>query len=540
MNRSTTVYIFCFLFAFQFIIEARNYRVSQIPNGSKFSCNTCHTSGGGTPRNDFGKLIQKSFLVQEGSQFNTKWGPLLASLDADNDGVTNGQELQDPYGIWTEGTAAPGDETMVTSAGLSATSPLSSLTVNFSSMNPHIGQTLYLRVFDKTDMKEVGRTSVTITESFSVSLDAILIGHNYNIDFFADQNGNGYDFPTSDHSWRIELNNAQSSDVLDFAHNTNFTDIKWPNLLTINFTGMTPHVDQLLEIRVEDDLTSKEIGRKRIEFIPSASFIVEFPGIEIGREYKIEMYADFNKNGVYDEPPVDHAWEVKFENTLGDFSVDFSHNTDFKDIGWKYLYTLNFVDLSPHIGQLLEMRVVRNDNSEEVNRTSVIVPGAQFSLRIPQIEIGHDYNVEFYADHNGNGIYDAPSTDHAWRISFNSNTGNFVQNFLHNANFTDINWSNITGVEEETITPNSFALNQNYPNPFNPTTTITFNLDEGSNVLLKVYDVLGQEVAALINENMSSGLHQVQFDATNLQSGTYYYRIETNNYSEVKKMVLLK
>ena len=540
MKKSTLVYVFCFLFTFQLIVEARNYRVAQIPNGSKFSCNTCHTSGGGTPRNDFGKLIQKSFLVQEGSQFNAKWSPLLASLDADNDGVTNGQELQDPYGLWTEGTAAPGDLTMVTSAGLSSTSPLSSLTVNFSSMNPHIDQTLYLRIFDKTDMKEVGRTSVTIAESFSVSLDAILIGHNYNIDFFADQNGNGYDFPTSDHSWRIELDNAQGSDVLDFAHNTNFTDIEWPNLLTINFTAMTPHVDQLLEIRVEDELTSKEVGRKRIEFIPSADFVVEIPGIEMGREYKIEMYADFNKNGIYDSPPVDHAWEVKFENTLGDFSVDFSHNTDFKDIGWKYLYTLNFVDLAPHVGQLLEMRVVRNDNSEEVNRTSVIVPGAQFSLRIPQIEMSHDYNVEFYADHNGNGIYDAPSTDHAWRISFNSSTGNYVQNFLHNANFTDINWTNVTGVENEIVTPNTFALNQNYPNPFNPTTTITFNLIEGSNVSLKVYDVLGQEVAALINENMSIGLHQVQFDATNLHSGTYYYRIETNNYSEVKKMVLLK
>ena len=53
MKKSTIVYVFCFLFTFQLIVEARNYRVAQIPNGSKFSCNTCHTSGGGTPRNDF-------------------------------------------------------------------------------------------------------------------------------------------------------------------------------------------------------------------------------------------------------------------------------------------------------------------------------------------------------------------------------------------------------------------------------------------------------------------------------------------------------
>ena len=232
---------------------------------------------------------------------------------------------------------------------------------------------------------------------------------------------------------------------------------------------------------------------------------------------------------------------MKFNNTTGDFSLDFAHNTDFKDIGWKYLYTLNFVDLAPHVGQLLEMRVVRSDNSEEVNRTSVIVPGASFSLNIPQIEMDHDYNVEFYADHNGNGLYDAPSTDHAWRLSFNSNTGNFVQNFLHNADFVDIGWENITSVDEfGTEVPNTFALNQNYPNPFNPTTTISFNLAETAEVTLDVYNVLGQEVASLVNKELPSGLHQVSFEASNLQSGTYYYRIKADSYSEVKKMVLLK
>ena len=153
----------------------------------------------------------------------------------------------------------------------------------------------------------------------------------------------------------------------------------------------------------------------------------------------------------------------------------------------------------------------------------------------------HDYNVDFYADHNGNGAYDSPPNDHAWRLTFNSSTGNFVQNFSHNANFTDINWSDVTSVDENSNEiPDQFVLNQNYPNPFNPSTIISFNLADATNVSLQVFNVLGQQVTSLLNQRMMKGLHQVQFKADNLQSGTYYYRIETENYSETRKMLLIK
>ncbi|MCB9247822.1 MAG: hypothetical protein H6613_04405 [Ignavibacteriales bacterium] len=471
------------------MIEARDFRVGQVPNGSKFSCNTCHTSGGGTPRNDFGLQIQKTFLVNESGQFNVNWGPLLASLDSDNDGVTNGQELLDPYGQWAEGDASPGSSDFVTSAGLSNSNPLSILTINFSGMTPHVGQMLYLKVYDKTDMKEVGRTSITVSESFTINMDVILTGHNYNIDFFADHNGNGlYDSAPIDHTWRLELNNAQGSDVIDFTHNTNFVELDWDYLLTVNFVAMTPHIGQLLELRVEDDLTSEEVVRKRIEFIPSADFSVELPGIKMSKEYKVEMYADLNKNGTYDAPPIDHAWEIKFTNTTGDVATEFTHNTDFKDVGWKYQYTLNLINMTPHIGQQMYIRVVRSDNSEEAGRKSVVIPGAEFSISIPQIEIDHDYNVDFFSDHNGNGTYDAPPTDHAWRMTFNSSTGNFVQNFIHNTNFVDIQWNDVTAVEDEIFAevPNEYLLSQNYPNPFNPETRIKFSLSDASFVNIKV------------------------------------------------------
>ena len=106
-------------------------------------------------------------------------------------------------------------------------------------------------------------------------------------------------------------------------------------------------------------------------------------------------------------------------------------------------------------------------------------------------------------------------------------------------------------VEAEVAAPVEFALDQNYPNPFNPSTKITFRLAADSKVSLKVFDVLGQEVITLINNDLSAGSHQVDFDASNLNSGVYFYKIEATannpangtsgtNFNEVKKMVLTK
>ena len=89
--------------------------------------------------------------------------------------------------------------------------------------------------------------------------------------------------------------------------------------------------------------------------------------------------------------------------------------------------------------------------------------------------------------------------------------------------------------------PEKIILQQNYPNPFNPQTAIGFSLLAVGNVTLKVYDVLGQEVATLINnETMEEGMHEIQFDASRLSSGVYYYRLQAGAFTEVKKMVLMK
>jgi hypothetical protein len=100
-------------------------------------------------------------------------------------------------------------------------------------------------------------------------------------------------------------------------------------------------------------------------------------------------------------------------------------------------------------------------------------------------------------------------------------------------------------VEVDVPAPAEYALDQNYPNPFNPSTKVAFRLAVDSKVSLKVFDVLGQEVATLVNTNLAAGSHNVNFDASSLNSGVYLYRIEATgidgtNFVDVKKMILTK
>ena len=98
-----------------------------------------------------------------------------------------------------------------------------------------------------------------------------------------------------------------------------------------------------------------------------------------------------------------------------------------------------------------------------------------------------------------------------------------------------------TAVDNElTVKPVTFKLSQNYPNPFNPKTTFAFSVPKISNVNIKVYNVLGKEVATLVKDQMMSGYHTISWDASNLPSGVYFYRLEAGQYSSVKKCLLLK
>ncbi|RNC79590.1 MAG: T9SS C-terminal target domain-containing protein [Balneola sp.] len=98
----------------------------------------------------------------------------------------------------------------------------------------------------------------------------------------------------------------------------------------------------------------------------------------------------------------------------------------------------------------------------------------------------------------------------------------------------------IVSNENEDALPTEFSLSQNYPNPFNPTTTIPFSLREASRVEISVYSILGQKVATIVNEQYPAGSHSVRWDARNLASGMYIYRMQAKGFTQTKKLILLK
>lgn len=135
-------------------------------------------------------------------------------------------------------------------------------------------------------------------------------------------------------------------------------------------------------------------------------------------------------------------------------------------------------------------------------------------------------------------------------LSFNSNrfVGGATYHYRvkyrdHNTKWSD--WSNTTTFNnvvsvDDSELPLVYNLEQNYPNPFNPSTNINFTIKETGNVTLKVYDVLGNELTTLLDKEMKSGKYSISFNASKFTSGVYFYKIQTGNFSDVKKMLLVK
>jgi hypothetical protein len=152
-----------------------------------------------------------------------------------------------------------------------------------------------------------------------------------------------------------------------------------------------------------------------------------------------------------------------------------------------------------------------------------------------------------FAESNGSGRYtfaNLPNGSYeviASKLGYSTSTQNLQ---LSNPVTDSVNFAlnqiliGITSISN--IIPNEFNLHQNYPNPFNPVTNIKFDIPTSSFVTLKVYDILGKEIASLVNEVKPGGSYMVDFSASALTSGVYFYRIETESYTETKRMIILK
>jgi len=112
---------------------------------------------------------------------------------------------------------------------------------------------------------------------------------------------------------------------------------------------------------------------------------------------------------------------------------------------------------------------------------------------------------------------------------------------LDNSTLTKLGFTKLpTAVKETNGIPTGYMLAQNYPNPFNPNTTIKFSVPNSTHVNLTVYDALGKVISTLVNEEKTAGTYEVDFEAKNLSSGVYFYKITTSDFSATKKLLLMK
>lgn len=120
---------------------------------------------------------------------------------------------------------------------------------------------------------------------------------------------------------------------------------------------------------------------------------------------------------------------------------------------------------------------------------------------------------------------------------FYNNKNNVLQ---YQAVHCTVEYGTFSDIHENILSPFLFSLSQNYPNPFNPSTSINFTLPKGGFTSLKIYDILGKEVATLCNEELNAGNYTRSWDAANYSSGVYFYKLSAGNYSETKKMMMIK
>ena len=155
--------------------------------------------------------------------------------------------------------------------------------------------------------------------------------------------------------------------------------------------------------------------------------------------------------------------------------------------------------------------------------------------------------IEYYSS-TDSGLVGYWRFDEFEDLGVNGGGADDIRDFSVNANHADAeglptlvpSGALVSVSKEDAVLPDKFYLAQNYPNPFNPSTTISFSLPEVSYVSLKVFNALGEEIETLVTKELSAGSYKYDWNAINRPSGVYFYKLQTGNFVQTKKMILLK
>ena len=167
---------------------------------------------------------------------------------------------------------------------------------------------------------------------------------------------------------------------------------------------------------------------------------------------------------------------------------------------------------------------------------------SHFTAGVTVVDISDPTNLIEVAQYDTYPLNDNPNYRGCWgAYPFTQNGMVFasdMEGYLTVLQFTETNTSVFVGEPEQI--PNKVVLHQNYPNPFNPTTTIEFSIPQTEFVTVKVYNIVGHEITTLINDELSTGNHSIQWDGSHQLSGVYFVQIESSGFAQTRKMVLLK
>ncbi|MBK7105998.1 MAG: T9SS type A sorting domain-containing protein [Ignavibacteriae bacterium] len=175
-------------------------------------------------------------------------------------------------------------------------------------------------------------------------------------------------------------------------------------------------------------------------------------------------------------------------------------------------------------------------------------------IKLTSFGSAKDYDIELnFVNENGIGRFGE------FNIPLTSNSSHTITPNWNNVTNTDLKilvdegndgtvddtlslTNKLTGIENKqgSLLPTEYKLEQNYPNPFNPTTTISYQIPINKHVTIKVYDVLGREIATLIDEYKQAGIYKLEFNASQLVSGVYFYKLRAGSFVQTKKMIIMR
>jgi photosystem II stability/assembly factor-like uncharacterized protein len=239
-----------------------------------------------------------------------------------------------------------------------------------------------------------------------------------------------------------------------------------------------------------------------------------------------------------------HGGRIYAGTSNGVFVRDLNDTLGWIAKGPQNYYVLAFDTLGTNILAAFHNGIyISTNNGDNWNKLGTGLPSTSYNAIVR-------YKNNIFVASNNQGVFVSTNNGADWS-NFNNSFGAQVSSLAIFNGYLYAGYGLGQGVHRyklETVTSNEshisqtlrYELKQNYPNPFNPVTTITFSLPVKSFVTLKVYDIIGKEVATIVNEELQAGTYEKKWDASNLNSGVYIYKLQSGNFSSSKKLILMK